>query len=647
MPPQHTAADLVKLRTQFLQLPIAAAAAIVLIHGLPKDPAEAEFRFILTVIYFAAFIALLYSMTAPRSQYMRQLFAWRYEESGVAMKQASTLFLSSLDRLANVVCGVIGAFVVFNALHILSLWPALNDLQALDSLLTWGWWLSLLGLVLIPVAGANLFSETFQRYRFLTESVEVAAVRPREFNKLVEAAKQDEEVHEAVELSGDHRFRAGGFDWEWEDFYKNAVTFGMTGTGKTVCVLNALLDGLLGSSQAGEYPCSGLILDPKGDFLDKIHTVCGKHGRTRDLLVLDPYNLDRSVRWNPFDSDDDEVELSARFGAVAECVGVKSSGGEDAFWVTSAQKFVRYAISLLRLSDPDEPPNFAEINSLAVSMKAVSERFDRIDNDDPRQDQALSYFANEWFELADNTRSSILAYITNMVDPFLMYPYDELFSGRSTTRIADMLDRGQILYVHMPIADKELMSRVICTFVKLEYFREVLKRPKKKRTSFFFCDEFQQFFTTMQGKGDADFFERSRQSRHANVIATQNLPGLLKASHDKESVVKNLLGNCAVKIFLRNTDDQTNQYASELFGKELMRLLGSSMGAAQGRFSIGGSSSQSSSSQFENRIRPEEFVKLGVPSFTDGIDYADTIVHLASRGEVAEHRMRWKVHPLD
>ena len=41
---------------------------------------------------------------------------------------------------------------------------------------------------------------------------------------------------------------------------------------------------------------------------------------------------------------------------------------------------------------------------------------------------------------------------------------------------------------------------------KLEYFREVLRRPDKPRTSFFFCDEFQQFFTTMQGKGDADFF---------------------------------------------------------------------------------------------------------------------------------------------
>ena len=42
---------------------------------------------------------------------------------------------------------------------------------------------------------------------------------------------------------------------------------------------------------------------------------------------------------------------------------------------------------------------------------------------------------------------------------------------------------------------------------------------------------------------DADFFERSRQSNHANIIATQNYPALLKQAADKESTVKNLLGS--------------------------------------------------------------------------------------------------------
>ena len=110
--------------------------------------------------------------------------------------------------------------------------------------------------------------------------------------------------------------------------------------------------------------------------------------------------------------------------------------------------------------------------------------------------------------------------------------------------------------------------------------------------------------------------------------------------------MKNLLGNCATKIFLRNTDDQTNKYASELFGKELVRMLNPSIGAAQGRYAVGGAASTGASTQYDDKVRNEEFIRLAVPSREDGIDYAETIVHLACRGEVQHKKLRWKVHPL-
>jgi type IV secretory pathway TraG/TraD family ATPase VirD4 len=186
------------------------------------------------------------------------------------------------------------------------------------------------------------------------------------------------------------------------------------------------------------------------------------------------------------------------------------------------------------------------------------------------------------------------------------------------------------------------MSKVICTFVKLEYYREVLKRPDKKRSSFFLCDEFQAYFTVMPGKGDSDFFERSRQSNHANLIATQNYPALIKVAGDKDSVVNNLLGNCAVKIFLRNTDDKTNEYASKLFGQALVAMASSNLSQGSGK-SLG-SAGASSSRQYDQKVRPEEFVGLAVPA--GDVNYAETIVHLASRASVTKEKLRWRVHPL-
>ena len=641
MDPKPTTASIQQIRNRFMQFPLVCGGAIVCIHLIPKDPGDHDVRLVLTIAYFAAWLGLLYACMGPREEYMRQWYAWRYEDAGPTVEQIWRLYLSSLARCVRVLATLGMVWVVCTALRVLMMWPEFSGLQDMETPVYWAWWASLIGLGLLPIFGGNLFSEVFQRARILDETIETSQFKPRTAQDLQKADQAlDAPPVLAIE---DYRFQAGGFSWSWEDFYKNSIIFGQSGTGKTVCVLNALLDGLLSSTASVAEMPSGLILDPKGDFLKKIGLVCRKYGRERDLLVLNPYDLDRSIYWNPFDSDDDELEIAARFAAVLESTGMEKGG--DSFWIDSARKFIRYAIKLLRLSNPDVPPDFRQINRLSVDMKAISKCFDNMDDEDCEWDGPLLYFNNEWMELPPETRNSIMANLTNMIDPFLMEPYVTLFSGKSTKKVSEMLNEGKILYVYMPIADRERMSRVVCTFLKLEYYREVLKRPNKPRSSFFLCDEFQAFFTCAPGKGDSDFFERSRQSNHANIIATQNYPALLKAANDRESIVKNLVGNCGVKLFLRNTDESTNKFAAELFGQTLVTMIGSGLGAAAGK-SFGGSSSTSTNRQFDYMVRMEEFINLAVPARADGIDYTETIVHLASRAHVSKERLKWKVHPL-
>ena len=119
--------------------------------------------------------------------------------------------------------------------------------------------------------------------------------------------------------------------------------------------------------------------------------------------------------------------------------------------------------------------------------------------------------------MPDNTKGSVrrlrLEHARRLRHPT---PMTRSLRGGSTERIGDMIDAGRILYVYMPIADREVMARVVSTFdQKLEYYpntRDPPKRPDKKRPSFFLCDEFQAFFTRRAGPCDADAFERTRQS---------------------------------------------------------------------------------------------------------------------------------------
>lgn len=497
-----------------------------------------------------------------------------------------------------------------------------------------------------------MIAEVFQRRRQLLEQISLTTwFRPRTIHELYLKRPR---IHRepTVKVTGDLSFRAGGSAWTWEDFTKNGIVFGQSGSGKTVCVLNALLDGLLSSAQSREERPAGLILDPKGDFRGKLQRLCARLGREEDLMILSPQAAHRSIRWNPFDSTDDELELAARFAATLEALGMKND--DSSYWVDSAKKFIRHAIALIRLTNPrGMPPSFLQIAELSVSFENLAARTSRLDISRADCDGCLSYFANEWADLADETRTSVQSYLTNMLDPFQMEPYASLFSGRSTMRLAEMIDSGKILYVDMPIADKELMARTVGTFIKLEYFREVLRRPDKRRPSFFLCDEFQSFFTTAQGKGDADFFERSRQSLHANLIATQNLPALLKASPKKETV-QNLLGNCAVKLFLRNTDQETNDYASKLFGQQLVAMTGggaASSGQGLGnQFSVfSGAMTSSENEQYDSIVRGERFSELAIPARGSSIDYCEVIAHHAARPEMerGSRKQRWRLHLLD
>src|SRR5262249_50071963 len=132
-----------------------------------------------------------------------------------------------------------------------------------------------------------------------------------------------------VNVVGARRFAIDGFEWALDDFVKNAVVFGQVGSGKTACVLNNILEGLMASCAESGLEIGGLLLDAKGDFYDKIQTLCARYGREQSLLILDPSawewasNTPRSIAWNPLDNNDDALEIATRLIAALRLIGIE------------------------------------------------------------------------------------------------------------------------------------------------------------------------------------------------------------------------------------------------------------------------------------------------------------------------------------
>lgn len=622
---------------------LSGSLALSLIAHLvaPGFGSQPMLRMVLVMLFFGGLVTAGWSLSEPLAGLNTARMRWRYGEAPPGIRQNVERYLIRVNRVARTLSGCLTLGAALIGLGVLAHWQPFSVLRPFAAMLIWA---GFAGLAVTPLAlalsGGRLREARALRLQ-IDEEMQITGSRIRE-------AAPEPAVDEApVGVLGPMRFRAGGYDWHVCDLYKNAAIFGQSGSGKTICVLNALLDGMLMASAAAGTPAAALILDPKGDFHDKIGALTTRLGRQRDLLVIDPATPATSMRWNPLDSGDDAQEIAGRFAAVMEILN--PGGKDDAFWIDNARQLVENLIALLRFARPDMPPSLVEIYQAAMSDPVVEDWGRRISDGaydrSPEIGRVFDYFFKVWFPMPADMRGTVRTFVSNMLGSFLKPPYDTLFAGKSTKQLGEIIDEGRILYVNMPIAEKEVMARVVSTFVKLEFYREVLRRRNKSRPSLFLCDEFQSFFTVGQGRGDADAFERTRESNHANIVAFQNLHALFKQTDRREPVL-NMLGNCATKIFLRNTENETNQYASELFGDHLETLSGGSVNIGGGMGRGSGGSSISGSAQYTARIRKDAFSALEVPSREDGMPFAGSIVHFAARSRVESLRLRWKIHPI-
>ncbi|WP_300034168.1 type IV secretory system conjugative DNA transfer family protein [uncultured Roseobacter sp.] len=641
-----TSADLTEASITFWGGFAGSLALCIAIHFIAPGFRNDDFlRMVLVVLFFGCLASATWSLTKPFADFTSAKMRWQYAEAGPSVMQSVERYLVRINRYVAMIGNILTIGIGALGLAVLTDWELFSPLASLRKPL---YWISFGAIAAAPLASLVMSSRLREAYILrvqINEEMEISGTKTRDTTHLAE--ERAEAAREAVEVTAPMSFCAGGYDWRVPDFYKNVAIFGQSGTGKTVCVLNALLDGLLGATGAAGQPAAALILDPKGDFRDKIDALAQRHGRKRDLLIIDPDQPKTSMRWNPLDTDDDAQEVAGRFAAVMETLN--PSGGDDAFWIDNTKRLVQNLIALLRFARPNEPPSLIEVYEAAMSdekIKAWGKQVpDGVYDGNVEVSRTFDYFFDVWFTMPTDTRGTVRSFVSNMLGTFLTPPYDDLFSGHSTAQIGEVIDKGGILYVNMPIADKEVMSRVVSTFIKLEFYREVLKRRDKPRPSFFLCDEFQSYFTTGQGRGDADAFERTRQSNHANIVAFQNLNALFKQT-DRQEPVLNMLGNCGTKIFLRNTERETNEFASDLFGEHIETMTGASVNVAQGARGRGSGAAISNTAQYSARVKKDEFANLGVPSREENEPFAEAIVHLAARSKVEMKKMRWKVHPI-
>ena len=377
--------------------------------------------------------------------------------------------------------------------------------------------------------------------------------------------------------------------WTIRDSFEGTQIFGEPGSGKTSGSGAALARAML---RAGN---GGLVLTAKPDERALWERYARESGRSGSLLIVSPH---QPWRFNFLDYELSRPGEGAGFAEnVVELfmnvIGAMESDGRQAgekFWDNNARRLLRHTLELIvaagdtptmtRIMDvidgaPSENPETQEMKHRPDSYCDAC--LARARERGAAQLPGLERFWMQWARQPHKTRAGIEATLTGMADPFLSGMAAGLFATE-TNFTPEWSLLGAVIVIDLSEAKWFQAGRRAQLLFKYIWQRAVMRRtglPRGHRPVFLFVDEAQTFTTPL----DAQFQAVARSSCAATVYLTQNISNYLAILEPQrgQAQADSLLANLGTKIFHRNTDHRTNQWAAETIGKgTLIRRSGGS-----------------------------------------------------------------------
>ncbi len=347
--------------------------------------------------------------------------------------------------------------------------------------------------------------------------------------------------------------------------YQNILITGTIGTGKTSSAMYPFTKQLL------EKNIGMLILDVKGNFHLKISEL--NKIFKRKVFVIE---LNGKYTYNPLDKPNLKASVLAnRLKTILTLFSNQNTS--DSYWLDKVETYLTEAIKLCRLYN-DNYVTFIELHKLINSPKYLEEKFLIVKNlfltgqfsTSQIHDfsSCLDFFQNEYSELDSKILSIIKSEITRITQIFVSdFEVSKTFCPNKNENSFKGFDSltSEIIVLNMNVAEYRNLSKIIASYLKLDFQSEVLIRLSKgtQIPLAFICDEYHEYAT----ENDADFFSQSREAKCINIVSTQSYTSLLNSMHNQNSA-KVIIQSLVNKIWFRTDDMFTIEEAQKQLGKE-------------------------------------------------------------------------------
>ena len=357
--------------------------------------------------------------------------------------------------------------------------------------------------------------------------------------------------------------------------YQNFLITGTIGSGKTSSAMYPFTKQLLEyNSKNIDDKIGMLILDVKGNYYEKVVEYAKSYNLEKDLIVI---GLNSNIFYNPLDKPNlKPIVLANRLKTI---LTLFSENNSESYWLDKAEQILCESIKLCRLYN-NNYVTFSEIHKLITipnyykeKLKKLKELFISCQLTNAQiyeLNECLNFFQKEFDNLDSRTKGILVSEITRITNIFISdHDVNRVFSPPKAkltfSGFKDVIKSGKIVVLDMNISEFDLLSKIIATYLKLDFQTEIISSLSKNisRKTAFICDEYDKYCT----KTDGNFFSLSREAKCINIVSTQSYSSLKNTLKD-ESAVKVIIQNLINKIWFRTDDIFTIEESQKQLGKE-------------------------------------------------------------------------------
>lgn len=357
--------------------------------------------------------------------------------------------------------------------------------------------------------------------------------------------------------------------------FQNILITGSIGTGKTQAAIYPMLETLIKYKHKNDdEKIAFLILDVKGNLFDKVFEISKKYKREKDIIKID---LSMEEKYNPLDKENLKPHVLAdRLKTVLKLFSPETS---ESYWLDKVEQLILEVIKYIRIYND----NYVDFNELYKII--FDENYYYIKKKDIKKkiysnlltkeeiynlNTFFNFFEQEFLKMDERNIGIIKSELSRIINIFISdYHINRTFCPKKEEitfkGFNEVINKGKIVVLNMNISENSIISKIIATYLKLDFQTEVMRRLQNNtnnRISAFICDEYQEYVS----KIDANFYSQSREAKCINIIATQSYSSLKNTLKDENAT--NVIISCLInKIWFRNDDIYTIESAVKQIGK--------------------------------------------------------------------------------